>query len=80
MNSEEEFYDAETGETRLIAGLYCICKHILAGSFLPHDPLPLSGLESDDSCEVSFKDALVFESKQGADDRAKQENGVWAHR
>ncbi|XP_075954902.1 oxysterol-binding protein-related protein 2-like isoform X1 [Anarhichas minor] len=45
MNSEEEFYDAETG------------------------------LESDDSCEVSFKDALVFDSK-----RAKPENGVWERR
>ncbi|XP_034447025.1 oxysterol-binding protein-related protein 2-like [Hippoglossus hippoglossus] len=42
MNSEEEFYDAETG------------------------------LESDDSCEVSFKDALVLERKQ--------ENGVWERR
>lgn len=31
-----------------------------------------SGLESDDSCEVSFKDALVFNSKQ--------ENGVWERR
>ncbi|XP_034731460.1 oxysterol-binding protein-related protein 2-like [Etheostoma cragini] len=50
MNSEEEFYDAETG------------------------------LESDDSCEVSFKDALVFDSKQGTDGGAKQENGVWERR
>lgn len=48
MNSEEEFYDAETG------------------------------LESDDSCEVSFKDALVFENKQVTD--GKQENGVWERR
>ncbi|XP_032375957.1 oxysterol-binding protein-related protein 2 [Etheostoma spectabile] len=50
MNSEEEFYDAETG------------------------------LESDDSCEVSFKDALVFDSKQVTDGGAKQENGVWERR
>lgn len=46
MNSEEEFYDAETG------------------------------LESDDSCEVSFKDALVFDNKQAT----TQENGVWQRR
>ncbi|KAM9343472.1 oxysterol-binding protein-related protein 2-like isoform 2-T2 [Pholidichthys leucotaenia] len=44
MNSEEEFYDAETG------------------------------LESDDSCEVSFKDALVSGSC------ASQQNGVWERR
>ncbi|XP_037628424.1 oxysterol-binding protein-related protein 2-like isoform X1 [Sebastes umbrosus] len=50
MNSEEEFYDAETG------------------------------LESDDSCEVSFKDALVFDSKQVTDGSDKQENGVWERR
>uniref|UniRef100_A0A665T2K1 Oxysterol-binding protein n=1 Tax=Echeneis naucrates TaxID=173247 RepID=A0A665T2K1_ECHNA len=50
MNSEEEFYDAETG------------------------------LESDDSCEVSFKDALVFESKQVTDGSTSQENGVWERR
>uniref|UniRef100_A0A3Q3KV73 Oxysterol-binding protein n=1 Tax=Mastacembelus armatus TaxID=205130 RepID=A0A3Q3KV73_9TELE len=50
MNSEEEFYDAETG------------------------------LESDDSCEVSFKDALVFDSKQLTDGSAAQENGVWERR
>lgn len=39
-----------------------------------------SGLESDDSCEVSFKDALVFDSKQVTDGGAKQENGVWERR
>ncbi|KAF1390129.1 hypothetical protein PFLUV_G00054900 [Perca fluviatilis] len=50
MNSEEEFYDAETG------------------------------LESDDSCEVSFKDALVFDSKQVTDGGDEQENGVWERR
>uniref|UniRef100_A0AAQ5Z320 Oxysterol-binding protein n=1 Tax=Amphiprion ocellaris TaxID=80972 RepID=A0AAQ5Z320_AMPOC len=50
MNSEEEFYDAETG------------------------------LESDDSCEVSFKDALVFDSKQVSHGSATQENGVWERR
>ncbi|KAK2851772.1 hypothetical protein Q5P01_008048 [Channa striata] len=50
MNSEEEFYDAETG------------------------------LESDDSCEVSFKDALVFESKRVTDGSTVQENGVWERR
>ncbi|CAL9703296.1 unnamed protein product [Knipowitschia caucasica] len=43
MNSEEEFYDAETG------------------------------LESDDSCEQSFKDAQVSKS-------ASQENGLWQRR
>uniref|UniRef100_A0A8C6SJY9 Oxysterol-binding protein n=1 Tax=Neogobius melanostomus TaxID=47308 RepID=A0A8C6SJY9_9GOBI len=43
MNSEEEFYDAETG------------------------------LESDDSCEQSYKDALVSKS-------ASHENGVWQRR
>ncbi|XP_056444449.1 oxysterol-binding protein-related protein 2-like [Gadus chalcogrammus] len=50
MNSEEEFYDAETG------------------------------LESDDSCEVSFKDAMVFEGKQAKDGSAPQQNGVWERR
>lgn len=35
-----------------------------------------SGLESDDSCEVSFKDALVFDGKQVTDGSATQENGV----
>lgn len=50
MNSEEEFYDAETG------------------------------LESDDSCEVSFKDALVFDSKPVTDGSATHENGVWERR
>uniref|UniRef100_A0A1A8KWB2 Oxysterol-binding protein n=1 Tax=Nothobranchius kuhntae TaxID=321403 RepID=A0A1A8KWB2_NOTKU len=49
MNSEEEFFDAETG------------------------------LESDDSWEVSFKDALVFDSKQVADG-STQENGVFERR
>lgn len=43
MNSEEEFYDAETG------------------------------LESDDSCEQSYKDAFLSKS-------ASQENGVWQRR
>ncbi|XP_027865919.1 oxysterol-binding protein-related protein 2-like [Xiphophorus couchianus] len=50
MNSEEEFFDAETG------------------------------LESDDSCEVSFKDALVFDSKQVTDGSSMQENGLWERR
>ncbi|CAL8250319.1 unnamed protein product [Arctogadus glacialis] len=50
MNSEEEFYDAETG------------------------------LESDDSCEVSFKDAMVFEGKQAKDGSTPQQNGVWERR
>ncbi|TNN73301.1 Proteasomal ubiquitin receptor ADRM1 [Liparis tanakae] len=49
MNSEEEFYDAETG------------------------------LESDDSCEVSFKDAVVFDGKRETDG-STQENGVWERR
>uniref|UniRef100_A0A1A8N1G5 Oxysterol-binding protein n=2 Tax=Nothobranchius TaxID=28779 RepID=A0A1A8N1G5_9TELE len=49
MNSEEEFFDAETG------------------------------LESDDSWEVSFKDALVFDGKQVADG-STQENGVFERR
>uniref|UniRef100_A0A3B3VAT6 Oxysterol binding protein-like 2a n=1 Tax=Poecilia latipinna TaxID=48699 RepID=A0A3B3VAT6_9TELE len=50
MNSEEEFFDAQTG------------------------------LESDDSGEVSFKDALVFDSNEGTDDSSEQENGVWERR
>ncbi|XP_059396893.1 oxysterol-binding protein-related protein 2-like [Carassius carassius] len=50
MNSEEEFYDAETG------------------------------LESDDSCEVSFKDASVYESKQTVNGKVPSENGVWERR
>uniref|UniRef100_A0A8C2EM54 Oxysterol-binding protein n=1 Tax=Cyprinus carpio TaxID=7962 RepID=A0A8C2EM54_CYPCA len=50
MNSEEEFYDAETG------------------------------LESDDSCEVSFKDACVYESKQTVNGKVPSENGVWERR
>uniref|UniRef100_A0AAQ5Y768 Oxysterol-binding protein n=1 Tax=Amphiprion ocellaris TaxID=80972 RepID=A0AAQ5Y768_AMPOC len=39
-------------------------------------PVSPSGLESDDSCEVSFKDALVFDSKQVSHGSATQENGV----
>ncbi|TWW57082.1 Oxysterol-binding protein-related protein 1 [Takifugu flavidus] len=50
MNSEEEFYDAETG------------------------------LESDDSCEVSFKDALVFDGTKASDGSTTRENGVWERR
>ncbi|KAG7323610.1 hypothetical protein KOW79_013312 [Hemibagrus wyckioides] len=50
MNSEEEFYDAETG------------------------------LESDDSCEVSFKDAPGFESKRASNGCVRSENGVWKQR
>ncbi|XP_012676271.1 oxysterol-binding protein-related protein 2 isoform X2 [Clupea harengus] len=50
MNSEEEFYDAETG------------------------------LESDDSCEVSFKDALVYEGKQTSNGSAHSQNGLWERR
>ncbi|XP_076874531.1 oxysterol-binding protein-related protein 2 isoform X2 [Brachyhypopomus gauderio] len=50
MNSEEEFYDAETG------------------------------LESDDSCEVSFKDAPVYEAKQTSNGRVPSENGLWGRR
>ncbi|XP_054651596.1 oxysterol-binding protein-related protein 2-like [Dunckerocampus dactyliophorus] len=51
MNSEEEFYDAETG------------------------------LESDDSLEVSFKDALVFDSSdQVTDGSAAEPNAVWQRR
>ncbi|XP_077369536.1 oxysterol-binding protein-related protein 2-like [Festucalex cinctus] len=51
MNSEEEFYDAETG------------------------------LESDDSLEVSFKDALVFDSSgQVTDGSAAEYDAVWRRR
>ncbi|CAB1336528.1 unnamed protein product [Coregonus sp. 'balchen'] len=51
MNSEEEFYDAETG------------------------------LESDDdSCEVNFEDALVYDSKHSSNASTPQENGVWERR
>lgn len=42
--------------------------------------LSSSGLESDDSCEVSFKDALVFDSKKVTDGSTTQENGVWERR
>lgn len=40
-----------------------------------HPPLSPTGLESDDSCEVSFKDALV-----SSDGCSAQENGVWERR
>nr|XP_057907366.1 oxysterol-binding protein-related protein 2-like [Doryrhamphus excisus]XP_057907367.1 oxysterol-binding protein-related protein 2-like [Doryrhamphus excisus]XP_057907368.1 oxysterol-binding protein-related protein 2-like [Doryrhamphus excisus] len=51
MNSEEEFYDAETG------------------------------LESDDSLEVSFKDALVFDSSdQMTDGSTAESNAGWQRR
>uniref|UniRef100_A0A8C7ZKJ8 Oxysterol-binding protein n=1 Tax=Oryzias sinensis TaxID=183150 RepID=A0A8C7ZKJ8_9TELE len=46
-----------------------------------HPPVLLSsrsGLESDDSCEVSFKDALLFDRKQVTGGR--QENGMWERR
>lgn len=43
-------------------------------------PLSSPGLESDDSCEVSFKDALVFDNKKVTDDGSSQENGVWERR
>lgn len=44
------------------------------------------GLESDDSCEVSFKDALVYDSEQvtggggTTTTTTTQENGVWERR
>ncbi|XP_021422876.1 oxysterol-binding protein-related protein 2 isoform X1 [Oncorhynchus mykiss] len=51
MNSEEEFYDAETG------------------------------LESDeDSCEVNFEDAQVYDSKHSSNASTPQANGVWERR
>ncbi|XP_061702723.1 oxysterol-binding protein-related protein 2-like [Syngnathoides biaculeatus] len=51
MNSEEEFYDAETG------------------------------LESDDSLDISFKDPLGFESaQQVADGSAAEHDAVWRRR
>ncbi|XP_028848419.1 oxysterol-binding protein-related protein 2 isoform X2 [Denticeps clupeoides] len=50
MNSEEEFYDAETG------------------------------LDSDDSCEVSFKDATVYDGKQTSNGSTLSQNGVWGRR
>lgn len=40
----------------------------------------LAGLESDDSCEVSFKDALVFDGKPAKDGNTAQQNGVWERR
>lgn len=40
----------------------------------------VSGLESDDSCEVSFKDACVYESKQTVNGKVPSENGVWERR
>lgn len=39
-----------------------------------------SGLESDDSCEVSFKDALVFDGTKASDGSTTGENGVWERR
>lgn len=83
MNSEEEFYDAETGETGCQRSRVVEYIRLFPLSFFP--PLtPLlspSGLESDDSCEVSFKDALVFDSKKVTDgSSATHENGVWERR
>lgn len=43
-------------------------------------PLSSPGLESDDSCEVSFKDALVFDNKKVTDGGCSLENGVWERR
>lgn len=40
----------------------------------------LTGLESDDSCEVSFKDASGFENKQASNGCVRSENGVWERR
>lgn len=88
MNSEEEFFDAETGEPacplHLPTGarrrsnqpaVTCTC-HLSSCSS--------AGLESDDSGEVSFKDALVFDSKKvtggGRGGGDTQENGVWERR
>lgn len=52
--------------------------------FFPQNPffcsLTLTGLESDDSCEVSFKDAPGFESKQASNGCVRSENGVWEPR
>lgn len=48
--------------------------------FLFLETSPVAGLESDDSCEVSFKDALVFDSKQVTDGSSMQENGLWERR
>ncbi len=78
MNSEEEFYDAETGEThwQRSHAVTCTCCVLFFFTVL----LSPSGLESDDSCEVSFKDALVFDNKQVTDGCATQENGVWERR
>lgn len=75
MNSEEEFFDAETGE--MIRSSLCI--HGLLYRFIEWIK-SVPGLESDDSCEVSFKDALLFDSKQGTDGRSAQENGLWERR
>lgn len=84
MNSEEEFYDAETGEREILHVLTHPCLLYLWGNELcansPHSVLSPSGLESDDSCEVSFKDAVVFGSKQVTDGSRTQENGVWERR
>lgn len=46
--------------------------------FLETSPVP--GLESDDSGEVIFKDALVFDSKRVTDGSSMQENGLWERR
>lgn len=75
MNSEEEFYDAETGQYPFVCfserELYVLFE-VIHQIYLPI--LSPSGLESDDSCEVSFKDALV------TDGSTTQENGVWERR
>lgn len=85
MNSEEEFFDAETGEP-----VYSIEAHpswiksALGSPVTRHHLTPsfscLPGLESDDSGEVSFKDALVFDSKKVTGGGTTQENGVWERR
>jgi hypothetical protein len=43
--------------------------------------LYFSGLESDeDSCEVNFEDAQVYDSKHSSNASTPQANGVWERR
>lgn len=90
MNSEEEFFDAETGEPACSSTYRALPRlrnlNLLSRTPVTHrssDPpllLP-TGLESDDSGEVSFKDALVFDSKKvTGGGGSTQENGVWERR
>lgn len=59
---------------------YCKLNMLVAQLSPIAAPLSSPGLESDDSCEVSFKDALVFDNKKVTDGSSSHENGVWERR